>query len=215
MRTLISIAVAVLLLIISSCGSAMKYTWTKEGYTGKHFDKILVIGASKNLESRSAFENTVVRLLGEEGIMAENSLKAIPPIQDLTQISEEKIVDAVKAGNYDGVIVGTLVDVNTKEVVESGSPVYGPMYGGRGYYGYGYGRYIYSGYNYMYTPDYYREQQTYVVESRLFDANAESAEKALVWSGQSNITDPSSFESGATKYAKTLVKTLLKSKLIE
>lgn len=147
--------------------------------------------------------------------MAENSLKAIPPIQDLTQILEEKIVDAVKAGNYDGVIVGTLVDVNTNEVVESGTPIYGPMYGGRGYYGYGYGRYIYSGYNYMYTPDYYREQQTYVVESRLFDANAESAEKALVWSGQSNITDPSSFESGATKYAKTLVKTLIKSKLID
>ncbi|TFG74482.1 MAG: hypothetical protein E4H26_07895 [Flavobacteriales bacterium] len=215
MKTLNIIGAAILFLILSSCGSAMKYTWTKEGYTGKHFEKILVIGASKNMESRSVFENTVVKLLAEEGITAENSLKAIPPIQDITQISEEKIVDAVKAGNYDGVIVATLIDVNTKDVMESGTPMYGPMYGGRGYYGYGYGRYVYSGYNYMYTPDYYRQQQTYVVESRLFDTHAESADKALIWSGQSNITDPSSFESGAASFAKTLVKSLLKSKLIE
>ncbi len=215
MRTFNIIRTVFVLLIVTSCGSAMKYTWTKEGYSGKHFDKILVIGATKNLASRSAFENNVVKLLAEKGITAQNSLQAIPPIQDITQISEEKIVDAVKAGNYDGVIVATLIDVNTQEVRESGTPMYGPMYGGRGYYGYGYGRYIYSGYNYMYTPDYYRQQKIYVVESRLFDAKAESAEKALIWSGQSNITDPSSFESGASSYAKTVVKSLLKSKMIQ
>ncbi len=215
MRTINSIGAIIILLIVSSCGSVMKYTWTQEGFSGKQFDKILVIGASKNIQSRTVFENTVVKLLAKEGINAENNLRALPPVQDISQTSEESIIKAVKDGNYDAVLVATLVDVNTQDVRESGTTMYGPMYAGRGYYGRGYGRYIYSGYGYMYSPDYYREQKTFVVETRLFDANANSVEKALVWSGQSNITDPSSFESGASSYAKTLVKSLLKSNLIK
>jgi hypothetical protein len=193
----------------------MKYSWTKDGFSGKKFEKILVIGASRNIQSRTVFENTtVVKLLAKENITAQNSLKALPPIQDISQISEERIMAAVKERNYDGVLVATLVDVNIQDVRESGTTMYGPMYGGRGYYSRGYGRYIYSGYYYIYTPDYYKQQKTYVVETRLYDANAQSIEKALVWSGQSNITDPSSFESGASSYAQTLVKSLLKSDLI-
>ena len=122
-----------LLVIFSSCGSTMKYTWTKEGYTGKHFDKILVVGVTKNMESRSVFENTVVKLLADEGITAENSNKAIPPIQSVDQVSEERFVNVVREGNYDGVLVARLIDVDVKDVRESGTPIYGPMYGGRGF----------------------------------------------------------------------------------
>lgn len=197
-----------------SCSSTMKHTWSREGFAGKHFNKLLVIGASRNLASRSTFENTTVKLLGENGISAENSLSLIPPINDMSEISEERIIDKIKQGGYDGVIVATLVDVNTRDVAES-NPVYGPMYAGRGYYGYGYGRYIYGSYNYMYSNTYYREQKTYVVETRLFDATESSAEKALLWSGQSSITDPSSFESGAQSYAKKLVNSLVKNKVIQ
>jgi hypothetical protein len=214
MKTVKIISASLVLLIVASCGSAMKYTWSKEGFTGKHFEKILVIGASRNIQSRTVFENTVVSLLAKENITAQNSLTALPPVQDISQISEERIIAAVRDGDYDGVLVATLVDVNTQDVRESGTTLYGPMYGGRGYYGRGYGRYAYSGYAYMYTPDYYREQKTYVVETRLFDANAQSVEEALVWSGQSNVTDPRSFESGASSYAKTVVKSLLKSNVV-
>ena len=215
MKILRLIAVLALPLIFFSCSSTMKYVWAQEGYSGKHYDKILVVGVAQRLESRLAFENTVVELLAAEGVTAENSTIAIPPVQNMEEVSKERFVEVVKEGNYDGVIVARLIDVSIKDVLESGSPSYGPMYAGRGYYGYGYGQYMYSGYNYMYTPDYYRQEQTYVVETRLFDANAENLEKALVWSGQSNITDPSSYESGAASYAKSLVKTLLKSKMIE
>lgn len=204
----LSFLVAVTFLMVS-CSSTMKHTWTQEGYTGKHFDKILVIGASRNLESRSAFENTTVELLAENGIKAENSLKVLPPVQDVNEISEELIEKVVKEGNYDAVIVAFLVDVNTKDVVETTTPTV--IYGRRGY---GYGRYVYGSYNSIYSPDYYRQQKTYVVETRLFDAHAESKEQAMVWSGQSNITDPSSFEKGAESYAKTMVKSLMQYKII-
>lgn len=215
MKKVLNLSVLMAALLFMSCGATMKHTWSREGFSGKHFEKILVIGASRNLESRSAFENTTVKLLADNGIKAENSLSAIPPISDMNEISEERIVSIVKNGGYDGVIVAALLDVNTRDVAESNTMVYGPMYAGRGYYGYGYGRYVYGSYNYMYTSNYYREQKTYVVETRLFDAHEDSAEKALLWSGQSNITDPRSFESGASSYAKTLVNSLLKNKIIQ
>ncbi|MCJ7468426.1 MAG: hypothetical protein MUO53_17235 [Maribacter sp.] len=215
MKRLKSVALLSIVSLLFSCGATMKHTWSKEGYAGKHFEKILVIGASRNLESRSTFENTTVKLLAENGITAENSLSVLPPIRDINEISEERIIKAVKDGNYDGVIIATLLDINTKEITQIGTPMYGPMYAGRGYYGYGYGRYIYGSYNYMYTPDYYHEQKTYVVETRLFDATADSVKNALLWSGQSDITDPSSYEAGAASYAKTLVNSLLKYKVVQ
>jgi hypothetical protein len=48
----------------------------------------------------------------------------------------------------------------------------------------------------------------------LYDATVDSKEQALVWSGQSNVTDPSSFESGASKFANTMVKSLIGSRVI-
>ncbi|MFT6797779.1 MAG: hypothetical protein ACJART_002933 [Maribacter sp.] len=200
------IAATVLLLIISSCGSTMKNTWTKEGYSGKNFEKILVIGISRNVDSRTVFENTVVKLLGNKGITAHNSLEAIPPVKDITQMSKERIVAAVRDGNYDGVIVSTLLIVNSEDILQSTS---------MGKMNYGFGGYIYSGYDTMYTPDYYREQKSYVLETRLFDANEESAEKALVWSGESKLTDPGTFEAAAAMYAENVVEILVNSALVK
>lgn len=214
MRTFKYIGILGITLLLFSCSATMKHTWSREGYTGKHFDKILVIGVSRNLETRSTFENTTVSLLAENGIMAENSLTVLPPVKDMTEFSEERVIRIVKDGDYDGLLVATLIDVNSRDVVESAGSYYGPMYGGRGYYGYGYGSYLYSGYNYMYMQDYYRESKTYVVESRMYDATVDSKEEALVWSGQSNVTDPSSFESGASKFANTVVKALIGNRVI-
>jgi hypothetical protein len=206
MKILKLIAATVLLLIISSCGSTMKNTWTKEGYSGKNFEKILVIGISRNVDSRTVFENTVVKLLGNKGITAHNSLETIPPVKDITQMSKERIIAAVRNGNYDGVIVSTLLIVNSEDILQSTS---------MGKMNYGFGGYIYSGYDTMYTPDYYREQKSYVLETRLFDANEESAEKALVWSGESKLTDPGTFEATAAMYAENVVEILVNSALVK
>lgn len=199
--------------MLGSCSTTMKYTWTKEGFQGKDFDKILVVGATRDLPARSSFENTVVQLLKEQGITAVNSVSTLPQFENIEQLSEEEIVEAVKAGNFDGVIVASLVDVKSQEVLESyGTSAY--PYGMYGRYGYGYSRYIYGSYAYTYRADYYREQKTYVIEARLFDAQASSREKAILWTGQSKLTDPKSFESGAKEIARTTVRTLLKSGLV-
>ncbi len=202
------ILIMIAMLFLWSCASTMQYIWVKENYQGKHFESILVIGISKNLAVRSIFENTIVEMLKEEGITASNSLTLFPPIKNMTELNEEQIESRVKSGNYDAVLVSSLVDINTQEIYESGTNNYYPVH-------YRYRRHIYSSYSYTYTPDYYRTQQSYVLETRLFDTSASTKEDAIVWSGQSSITVPSSYESASKQYAKTLVKTLLESQIIK
>ncbi len=193
-----------------SCATSMKYTWTKENYEGKKFDKILVMTISKNLKSRTLFENTVVKYLAEEGINATNSLSIFPPVETAEKLTKEEIEKRIKGGNYDGVLITTLIDVNTQDVIVNNNGPYYPMP-----YGYGYRGYIYSGYGHMYAPDYYREQKTYVLETRLYDLTQDNIKEAIVWSGQSEVTDPSSSESASKTYSDTLVKTLMESGTIK
>jgi hypothetical protein len=195
-------------LFLWSCASTMRHTWVKENYEGKHFENILVMGVTQNLEARLAFETTVVELLKKNGIKASNSFTLFPPGKTLNSLNEEQIENKIKSGNYDAVIVSSLINVNKQEVYERGTDSYYPVH-------YRYSRYIYSSYSYSYSPDYYRMQKSYVVGSRLFDTSASKKEDAIVWSGQSDITDPSSYESGAKQYATSLVKTLLKSNIIK
>lgn len=198
--------------LLWSCSTTMKYTWTKESFEGKSFDKVLVLTLSKNLKSRTLFENTVAELLVEEGITASNGLKVITPVEDVKKLTEEEIGERIKAGGYDGVLITTLIDVNTRDVQVNNYNYYPYMYGGR--YGYGYSSYIYSSYNYMYN-DQYREEKTYVLETRLYDVNESNPKEAVVWSGQSELVDPSGSQSASSTYSKKLVKTLMESGTIK
>lgn len=192
-----------ILLLFTSCVSTMKYTWTKDNVTGKEFEKILVLVISKNTQARAIFENTIVQALADENIYAENSLKLFPPIISIDKLTEKAIESKIRLAGYDAVIVSGLVDIKEQEVFEYDS-FYHP-------YPYRFPRHIYYGYAYAYSPGYYRQEKSFVVESRLFDATEPTAEEAIIWSGQSEITDPRSFESGAKEHAYSMVKTLLKS----
>ncbi|MDB4582699.1 hypothetical protein N9164_06075 [Draconibacterium sp.] len=197
-----------------SCSTTMKYTWTKENFEGKKFDKILVLTITKNLKSRTLFENTVVQLLAEEGFNATNALNVFTPVEDMKKLTEEEIGNRIKGGGYDAILVTSLIDITSRDVrVNNTTPYYPYMYGG--YYGYGYRSFIYSNYNYMYSIDSYREEKTYVLETRLYDVNETDNKEAIVWSGQSELVDPSGSESASKSYSGALVKTLMESGTIQ
>ena len=197
-----------------SCSTTMKYTWTKENFEGKKFEKILVLTISKNLKSRTLFENKVVELLADEGITATNALNVFTPVEDMSKLTEAEIENRIKNGGYDGILVTSLIDINTRDVrVNNTTPYYPYMYGG--YYGYGYRSFIYSNYNYMYSIDSYREEKTFVLETRLYDVNEPDNKEAIVWSGQSELVDPSGAESASNSYSGKLVKTLMDSGTIQ
>lgn len=198
-----------LLLIIPllvGCSSTMSSTWTQENYTGKKYDKILVLAIAKNMEARQTFEETVVEKLTEEGMTATTALRVFPPSSDFKKFTEEEIGNRIKAGGYDGLLVTYLVDVATRDVANNDTYYYP-----RGYYGYR--RYVYSGYAYYDSG--YREEKSYILETRLYDTTINDPEASIMWSGQSQVTDPSSYHSGAKTYAKKLLNTLLKDQIIK
>ena len=182
-----------------SCATTMQHTWKKESFEGKEFQKILVLAISKNLKSRTLFENTMLDLLNEQGINATNALNVFTPVENLKDLTEADIEKRIKDGGYDGVLVTSLIDTRTRDVQVNNTPYYPYMYGG--YYGYGYRSFIYSNYNYMYS-DQYREEKTYVLETRLYDVNISDPKQAIVWAGQSELVDPSGSESASKTYSK-------------
>ncbi|WP_319500388.1 hypothetical protein [uncultured Draconibacterium sp.] len=207
MKTRIIVSL-IALTFLWSCSTTMKYTWTKDNFEGKSFDKILVLAISKNLKSRTLFENTVVDLLKDEGINATNALNVFTPVEKLDELSEDEIGNRIKDGGYDAVLITSLVEVNTRDVQVNDYSYYPYMYGGR--YGYGYRSFIHYNYDFMYR-DQYRQEKTYVLETRLYDVNEPDVKEAVVWSGQSELVDPSGSESASNTYSKSLVKTLMES----
>lgn len=191
-----------------SCASTMQYTWTKEGFQGKKFNKVLVIVEAQTHQGRMNGENAIVENLVKEGIAATNSLTVFPPNENPESLSEDEIETRILNGGYDGVLVTSLVDAKSREVREGGGTYSQPV-------SYRYGRHIRTGYVHMQEPEYYRQERTYVLETRLFDAADEATKESVVWSGQSELTDPSSAESAANKYSKQLVKTLLDSGTVQ
>lgn len=196
-----------ILTLFTACVPTMKYTWTRENLEPQQFDKILVLSIGKNANAREIFENTIVKALADEGIVGENSLSLFPPLIDVSKLSENAIESKIKASDYDAVIVSSLIDIQSKDVYVSESAYYP--------YPYRYPRHIYYGYSYAYQPGYYRQEKSFVIESRLFDAAAGSPKEGVLWSGQSEITDPRSYESGAEQHAYSMVKTLLKAGVLQ
>jgi len=184
----------------------MNSTWTKENYSGKKFDKLLVLAISKNMAARKSFEETVVEKLREEGINATDALYVFPPTSDIKNLTEQEIEERIKVSGYDGLLVTYLVDITSRDVSVNDSYYYP-----RGYYGYR--RYIYSGYGYYNTG--YREEKSYILETRLYDTTISDPEASVLWSGQSEVTNPSSYHSGSKTYAKRLLNTLLKNRIIQ
>ncbi|MDB4582701.1 hypothetical protein N9164_06085 [Draconibacterium sp.] len=191
-----------------SCSTTMQYTWTKEDYVGRKYNKILVIVEAQTQGGRINAETTIVDALAKEGITATNSLSVFPPGLNTHELSEDEIEKRILEKGYDGVLITSLVDAKSREVREGGGTYAQPVY-------YRYGRYARRGYVHMQEPEYYRQEKTYVLETQFFDVADAATKKSVVWSGQSELTDPSSAESAAKSYSKKLVKTLLESGTIK
>src|SRR5258708_1142239 len=101
-------------------------------------------------------------------------------------IPEDKamhIIDSGYAGNYDGVIIVSIVDSNSQKSYVQGN--YSPY----PYYGYGFYRPFYSPfYPSYYQPGYYKTNTRYSFEANFYDLN----NKKILYSGQSEVVDPSS-----------------------
>jgi hypothetical protein len=108
------IAVFVLSSLVSckTTPTTMVSTWRNPAFADAGFEDLFVIGVADDDEGRRLFEDTFARVVVSEGSKAQPSYKFLPQSELLT---EEQIRGATESGDFDGVLITTLVSVDEKQ----------------------------------------------------------------------------------------------------
>ena len=199
-----------ILVFAAACSPSTKIlgSWTGPNTPSEPYKSIFVTGISDNLVARQTIENDIDTQLKSRGIVATSSFDIIPPGFKATEQNKEATLQAIREGGSDAILTVALLDQTSETRYVPGTTMYSPMaYGG--YYGRFYGYYSY--YNpVMYDPGYYATDKKYYLEINLYDANSEE----LVWSSQSETTNPSSVETFSKTFSELVVTQLIKDGLI-
>ncbi len=196
--------------ILAACSPSTKIigSWSSPDKPSTPYQNILVTGLSSNLVNRQAFEEELVATLVEDGVKAASSLTLIPLGSAKDKEGMAKALEAVRVAGHDGILTVALLDQTSETRYVQGTTTYAPM-GYGGYYGRFGGYYGYYG-PMTYDPGYYTTDKLYYIEVNLYDAKSE----ALVWSSQSETTNPSNLESFSHTFAGVVVDLMVKDGII-
>ncbi len=201
---------ALFALILTGCSSGIKMTssWNDTKST-THINKILVVGlvGEKSRALREQMEEQMAGNLAKLGYSAVTSYREFGP-KTFVNISEDRamhIIDSAYAGNYDGVIVVSIVDKNSTKSYVPG------YYSPRPYYGYGWGYSPFASPFYRpYTQGYYKTNNKYSFEANLYDLS----NKKILYSGQSDVTNPTSPNTLSIDYSRVILKDMRKKNVL-
>ena len=199
MARMIRLLTAILILsVLGACKTTtatMVSSWRNPAFADAAFEELFVIGVGENNDTRRTFEDTFAKMLTSEGTKAQSSWNLLPQSQQLT---EQQVRGALEGGNFDGVLITTLLSVaEDKEYVPpSGQPVGEPA-GGVGYYpsgtqnigsspGTGYYRSYSRSYLETHEYGYYETHTTYRVRTELYSVETGT----MVWWGHSETVNP-------------------------
>ena len=186
------------LLAVSSCSmnTELLDTWSNP-YVKTSYKDILVVGIATNQANRRTYESNFVASFKKKGIESLASYTLISQQEQLKFGSDknafrEIVKSAIKDSSIDAVLITHVNSIDVDEVYRPSldfQPEYGYPYGGSGYYGnmYGYHGYVTT---YVQQPGYYSDEQTYTLESNLYDVKTEE----LVWTTKSRSEAPDSIE---------------------
>lgn len=210
MKTPTIINVLIIVILLSGCSS---YLTSSENVsqTKNDYDKILVVGRSKDNTARIKFENSVVAQLQESGLkgVASHTKKGVLDITREYSDDELAVLKKnVMSNGYDGVIVTHLINTEAyTEVLPGGtSTTYVPTRVGR------FGRYLAYYPVTTWESDEYKSGTKYIFESSLYRLE-DTTKDNLQWVGRFEVKDPTNIAKTAENYATDLVKALVKSSI--
>jgi hypothetical protein len=210
---LIFVASFAISILIVACKSAKEPTgvWVNtEKAKGKSFAKVMIVMVTADAQARVVIENDLAAAATARKYNVVKSIDVAPPnIKDPKPPSKDEIVKKVKETGCDAVFVASLLKKDEDVRYKQGGTTYSKLpydsWSGSltGYYTYWYPS--------VSTPSYYSHDQTYFMQSNLYDAASEE----IMWSAQSKIFNPSSLKSFSKTYTSTLLKQLEKEKLLK
>jgi hypothetical protein len=192
-----------LLFMLSSCSNS-KVTSSWKGANATYLapgNKILVLGIirEKDIRLRMQMEGYLVDALKAKGYNAVSAYTLYGP-KMFSNKEEESALSQLRNSGIDEVFTITLLDKSRERNFQPGAMYpYSPFWG---YYSYNYGR--------IYNPGYTSVDTHYFWESNLYDVSS----KKLLYSVQSQSTNPSSAGSMGKDYSVAVVKNMIKEGLL-
>jgi hypothetical protein len=183
--------------LMFACGPTTKLekSWADPSFnaaTTQPFTKVLIIAPLKDAASQRTAEDKIAKKL-KQGVGVQSYSYLSTSDTNKNAVDQKLLKDG-----FDGII-----EMHLKEVEKSTEYVQGSYYGGygyRGYYGYG-----------SYSPGYYTENKTFMVETNLYSIR----ENKLLWSGTTSSLNPTSFEATLDQIIYTIKYELQKKGLIK
>jgi copper homeostasis protein (lipoprotein) len=202
-----------ILLIVVSCGPSQKITnsWVSpEAAGGVSYQKVFVAALSNDKAAKVFVENAIADKLSEMGVKTVVSSDLFPPnFSDYAEVGKEEMMKKIIETGADAIFTVALLDVQTTERYNPGTP-YTPGYPGFGFYGSWGGYYNYR-FPVIYSPGYYTTDKTYLIESNLYDAATEK----LVWTVQSSAFSPANLNDWFRGYSRMMLMQMKKDGLLK
>ncbi len=202
-----NIAILLLLAIFASCSSGTKLTgtWSAEPGKGYSLKNIAIIGIANKPEVRKTVEDDLESLLDAAGYNTTGALMFLPPQASKENISREIVVGLLDANQFDGIITISLLKKD-----EESRYIPGSYYYVGGYYDVPFNDYYGQMSSYVYSPGYYEESVTLILQTNLFSY----PEGKLLWAAQSETRPMGGLENTASEFAKVMAGELIKSKIL-
>jgi hypothetical protein len=202
-RSRLRIGVALTLVVLATGCTTTKLVnqWENPEYVPARFNRILVIGVSRQTGLRRAFEDTFVARLKAEGVDAVPSYRLIP---EDGPVPEARLQEAIRQANADGVLMTRLVRVEKKTEVSPGYYAPSPAMG-LGFYPWYSGAWL--GY---YEPPRVYHYDVYISETSLYDVRRSQ----LAWSGTVETSAPRNLDKEIRPYVDTVIEALKKEQVL-
>jgi hypothetical protein len=209
----IQLAFALLIIFLSACSPSTRITgsWVDPAARQRPINdrSVFIASLTRNIEVRTKLESSLAAQAAARNIKAVRSVDTFSPEFYQTLPSKQTLLSKIQGTGVTSILTVTLIKKASQQRYVRGNTQYMP-YRSFGWYG---GFYNYYNFMYptMYDPGYYVTDQTYFLESNLYDASTEK----LIWSAQSETVNPGSIDAFVKEYPKVLLSQMVKDGLLK
>jgi len=207
------------LLAVSACSNTkLSQTWSDPDISAPYND-IMVVGITESEQLRRAYETYFADHIRDRGMQSLASYKLIDHKSEMELSGMDKnsfrtiVESAIKGSDVDAVLITHLVSIEEENIYRPSldyQPAYGPVYYETEYYGnmHGYHGYVTT---YVQQPGYFTHEQTYILETNLYDVKTEE----LVWTTRSSTFAPDSMDDAIKELTGQVIDDLVSRNIIQ
>jgi hypothetical protein len=191
-------------LLIFGC-SDFDSEWKKSPYEGTHFSKLVVVGLSHELATRTFYEKEATNEIRKRGFEATEGISIFP--QEVTEIdnNQDSITSLIIKNNVDAVLVIKILHEDDEEFMTPED--YGKF---KKFY---FRRRSYH----TFSQGYYEQPEKYYMIATLYDLKEkhQENEETVIWRATNKIIKPSENEKAKKIFIKNTVDHIIDQHLIK